>query len=189
MTNKSVAKMWTVVKKVKRETSLDKTCRYNPILFGEPSDWASQVKAVEQELQIESTDATFQNMTSTNLEAAAEMFIYLNMCPGQIGKILPTNEIQKRYQSWFRLYDDLFKNKSPDVIILTLNRLLTQTDQKHKIIKRNKVLFKTVASRLNLKYRNIQSLLLYGSKTSDSNEDFQSMKQFLNTEGRYVFVM
>ena len=143
MTNKSVAKMWTVVKKVKRETSPDKQCcSVNLILFGEPSDWASQVKAVEQELQIESTDATFQNMTSTNLEAAAEMFIYLNMCPGQV-KALPRTAIHQRYQSWFRLYDELFKNKSPDVIILTLNRLLTQTDHKHKIIKRNKVLFKT----------------------------------------------
>ena len=179
--------MWKVVKKVKRETSGDKQCSiFNPILFEELSDWASQVKAVEQELQIESTEATFQNMTSADLEAAAEMFIYLNMCPDK-KDVIPNTAIQQRYQSWFRLYDDLFKNESPDMIILTLNRLLTQTEHKHKIIKRNKVLFKMVASRLNLKYGNIQSLLPYGPKTS--MEDYHNTNDFLNTEGRYVLVM
>ena len=109
--------MWKVVKKVKRETSGDKQCSiFNPILFEELSDWASQVKAVEQELQIESTEATFQNMTSADLEAAAEMFIYLTSCPG-------TDFWEQWFKTWTTFYNELFMTKSANYIISSLNRL------------------------------------------------------------------
>ena len=62
LTPQSVDKIWKVVKRVKRKTSLDKHCGSNPILFQEHSDWASRVTAVEQELQIVSTEETSQNI-------------------------------------------------------------------------------------------------------------------------------
>ena len=70
-----------------------------------------QVKAVEQELQLESSDQVIETMTNEELKSAAEMFIYLIMCPEAI---VP----------WFTYYNDLFLTKTVDQIILSLNRIM-----------------------------------------------------------------
>ena len=52
-----------------------------------------------------------QNFSSEQFKTAAEMFIYLNLCP-------------KFMLDWLKLYVDLLQNGSPDVIIQTLNRIM-----------------------------------------------------------------
>ena len=53
-------------------------------------------------------------MTNKELKTAAEMFLYLNMCPPTI-------------KPWLVFYKELFQTQSPDQIILTLNRLMKGT--------------------------------------------------------------
>ena len=80
LSNISVDKILSVVKAVKSETYIDLSCYTN--LLSEESKLL-QVKKVEEKLQQESSDQIIKNMTSEDLKTAAEMFIYLNMCPGQ----------------------------------------------------------------------------------------------------------
>ena len=51
------------------------------------------------------------NFTNEYLETAAKMFIYWNLCP-------------KFMLDWAQLFKDLLQNASPDIIVLTLNRIM-----------------------------------------------------------------
>ena len=120
----TVDKLWSVVKKLKRETPLDKTCNLpNNDLYGYV-DISSQVSVFGNQLGIKSSELRFENMTRKDLTTAAEMFIFLTMCPGVYNKELPAGGLKRRFIAWFTFYEDLLKNQSPDKILLTLNLLL-----------------------------------------------------------------
>ena len=51
------------------------------------------------------------NFTNEYLETGAKMFIYWNLCP-------------KFMLDWAQFYKDLLQNASPDIIVLTLNRIM-----------------------------------------------------------------
>ena len=110
----NVSNIQTVVKTVKSRASLD--CE-NTMLTNE--GMLSLLKEVEQILQIESSEQMNETLTNEELRPAAEMFVYLSMCPNAI-------------KPWLLFYKDLFQTKSPDHIILTLNRIMkgprTQTN-------------------------------------------------------------
>ena len=98
------------MKTVKSESPLDLSCDvYMSVLVGDIM--LSQVKAVEQELQIESSAKINETYTNEELKMAGEMFLYLTMCPESI-------------KPWLVFYKDLFQTQSPDQIILTLNRIM-----------------------------------------------------------------
>ena len=94
---------------VKSETSLEWDCFKDDTLLGGDA-MLSQVKAVEQMLQIKSSEQNNEALKNEELQTAAEKFLYLTMCPNTI-------------KSWLLFYKDLFQTQSPDQIILTLNRL------------------------------------------------------------------
>ena len=71
----------------------------------------SQVKAVEQMLHFESSEQINATFTKEDLQTAAELFLYLDMCPDTM-------------KPWILFYKDTFLNQSPDQIILSLNRLI-----------------------------------------------------------------
>ena len=112
LTNRSVDNVLNIVKTIKLETSIDLTCEIYNIL--KISGRLSQVKVVEQKLQIESSEQIIEALTNDELKTAAELFVYLNMCPGTI-------------KPWIKFYKDLFQTQSPNQIILTLNRLIKGT--------------------------------------------------------------
>ena len=97
-----------MVKTLKSETSLDLSCNYKPTLIDDVK--LSKVMAVEHMLQIQSSDQINETLTNEELQIAAEMFLYLTVCPDTI-------------KPWIVFYRDLFQTQSPDQIILTLNRL------------------------------------------------------------------
>ena len=112
----------SAVKSVKSETSLDWDCfRDDTLLEGDAM--LSQVKAVEQMLQIKLSEQNNEALKNEELQTAAEKFLYLTMCPNTI-------------KSWLVFYKDLFQTQFPDQIILTLNRLMkgprTQTNKYFK---------------------------------------------------------
>ena len=71
----------------------------------------SMLKAVEQMLQIESSEQINKTLTNENLQSAGEMFLHLFMCP-------------YTEKPWLLFYKELFQTQSPDQIILTLNRIM-----------------------------------------------------------------
>ena len=104
-----------------------------------------QVEAVEQQLNMIKSTEILQNITDSSLKVAGEMFLFINSCPYDL-------------QYWFKFYADLFKNKSPDIITLTLNRMLKRGNQRNKRLKTIvKKLFTRVTSLLSLKYEEIQN--------------------------------
>ena len=113
----SVDNIQNVVKTARAGTSLDQRCEKNMLTGDGP---LYQVKAVEQMLQIESSEQINDTLTREELRTAGEMFLYLNLCPDKM-------------KPWIVFYKDLFQTQSPDQIILTLNRLMkgsrTQTNE------------------------------------------------------------
>ena len=81
----------------------------------------SQVAAVEHQLEFQSSEVRYDNITTDDLEVAAKIFIYLKNCPGD-------DDSRKWFQSWSNFYKDLFKTQTADQIILTLNRMMKTQD-------------------------------------------------------------
>ena len=98
------------VRHIKLQKSLDISCQGN---YGFNLE-SGVVDTAEEQLKTNSSDERFNNMTAEDLKTAAEMFIYLNMCPEAI-------------KPWIVFYKEIFENESPDQIILTLNRMMKGT--------------------------------------------------------------
>ena len=106
----------------------------------------SQVATIEQQLEVQSSDIKFENITLENLKHAAEMFIYLktkNPC---------TDSLKEWLNVWATIYSDIFESHSPQEIILTLNRMMKSNQTTSNEGKVETVLEKT-ASFLSLNGR------------------------------------
>ena len=161
----SVENIWHAVRKVKLETANDKDCLWG--LYSESDDVTDQVKAVEEALNFESSESTFDTLTPEDLKIAADMFIYLNLCPS-------SESVQIWLRTMSTFFDDLFKKKPANEIILTLNRMMkTKYDTDGNIFAQK--IFKRTSSLLALKYEEIQSLLP-GGGTNTSVGSSQAIK-------------
>ena len=133
----SVDEIWDAVKKIKQDTSIHTDCSQvssTNVMYG-PNFVLPQVKAVEQILNMVSSELILENITTEDLKNGAEMFVYLNYCPGNL-------------KSWFVFYKDLFQNQSPAQIMLTLNRMMkVATTPRNKFFKNlaHKLLEKTTS--------------------------------------------
>ena len=164
-----------VVKKVKSENSLDTSCDASKITMLTDESIVSHVKAVEQKLEIESSEQIDETMTNDNLKAAAEMFIYLISCP-----------YSSWFKSWSSFYKDLFLSKPPDQIILTLNRMMkSETPQENNDKLRSEKLLQRITSQLSLKFDEIRSLLQH---TKFGNISFEHL-MILNGAIHVIFTM
>ena len=124
---------------IKSETSIDLYCNSADTLL-EDEIKMSQVEAVEQKLQIESSEEKLETFTKEELQTAAELFLYLNSCP----------DIWFRF--WSNFYTELFLTESTDQIILTLNRMMKSMDTQIKDgnIRAEKLL-KRISTKLSLR--------------------------------------
>ena len=132
--------LWNTLKKIKGQyVSTD--CSQ-----GLYSNVESQVNALDEHLQFNSSDKIMDNMTDSQLRLAGEMFLYLNSCSWLL-------------KPWFSFYADLFQKQSLDVIILTLNRILKNENVLNKNLKDiAKTLFRRINSIFSLKYKEIQNI-------------------------------
>ena len=137
-------KIWKVVKDIRSKTMFLRVCNsmQSKVLFTE-TDIQLNMRAFEEKIQINSTDVS-ENMTDNQLKEAAQMFIYLNFCPDSLNP-------------WFLFYKELFKNKSTNVIALTLNRILKGniSDETDNLKKIAKTLLNELTSLLSLQYQYI----------------------------------
>ena len=107
-----VDKVWSAVKSVRLETPTSQfRCGENHVL----NNQVSQVAAVEKRLKMKPSDLMLHNITRTEMIRAAEIFFYLAVCPGT-------------FNAWIQFYKDLFKNQSLSQILLTLNRIMKDTE-------------------------------------------------------------
>ena len=146
--------LWTELKKVKlvRKNSLFEY--FCPASKGYYDDQTilELVAEFEKQLNVTSTDLSFTNITSEDLLMAAEMFIYLIICPR-----LET-DTENWYGSWFKFNKDLLETESLGTIILTLNRLMKTTSNPQREI--GQKLFDKITTLLSLNYKQMKSMLL-----------------------------
>ena len=174
MTNASVVKVWDVVRRVKSNPSLlENSCGIRTGVYSSDQNVLSLALAVGYQLEAELSYDIFENISSENLETAAEMFFYLYACP--------TDFINK----FMVFYDDLFRTQTPYQMILTLNRMIRIKSTGNNVGKAwNEKLFKKAASLFDMKYEDIQSLL--PRNQSFINEHVES-QNILSAKGMFHF--
>ena len=147
MSNSSIDKIWNVIRIIKSKVSFDLRCTNYGLYFCYDccNDIKPQVDALQIALKTNATDIRLETTTKEFLKTASEMFLYLNSC-------------SKSLNPWFLYYMDLFKNQSPDQIILTLNRIM-KTNKNQKMMSITKKLFNKLNSVLSLKYQDIENLI------------------------------
>ena len=103
----NVEDIWRIVKKIK-PTSLMMECKSTKRLY----HWnqKSLITDIQKLLQVEESMITKEKLTVEDLESSAKMFIYLITCSDDL-------------RSLFAFYKNMFL-KSPDLILLTLNRIM-----------------------------------------------------------------
>ena len=130
------------------------------------SETKSQVRKVEDLLNLEPSHYPIDNIPEETLDKAARMFIYLNPCLDSI-------------KHWITFYKDLFQNKPPDYILLTLNRILKTINAQDDLADITKLIFTKTASIFSLKYKEIRNM------TNDINVLFNRIENNPKTlEGR-----
>ena len=115
--------------------------------------YTNKVTAIEDELGIKTSRNIFNDILPKTLTNAAEMFLYLYICPH-----FPNTESVVWFQRWSGFYNELFKTSATDHILLTLNRMLKQEVVGNTQGKVESVL-KTTATLLLLKFEQIRSIL------------------------------
>ena len=140
--------------KIKLGKSLEKSCSLCLSLY-DSDTVESFVKELEQLLDIEPSEVLLEFEDKNTFKKIAESFLYLASYP-------------KSLKPWFLFYEDLFK-KSPDVILLTLNRIMKARNdpdkQSLKQIAQN--LFKRFASTLGLQYKDFRNINLKSKSEGD----------------------
>ena len=111
----------------------------------------SNIRAVEFKLKFVSSDLVFQNITDKKLAIAADMFLYLNSCTFEL-------------MSLVQFFNDLFMNQNPDLIILTLNRILKikESPATKGLIRVVQALLKNVTKLFSRKYQRIENMTWEG---------------------------
>ena len=154
--------MWSVVRKIKAESSVDENCGVNGLY---EDMILKQLKMVEHELQYNSSDEILEDITASDLKISAEMYIFLNICPH--------GDYATWFKTWYSFYTDLFKTQSPDEIILTLNRMtkINAAQTKDGNVMMAEKLLKEATSLMTLKYQEIKSLLPEAQRRNSQSQD------------------
>ena len=161
ITNTSIPTIWKVVKKIKVHLKWDQSCRSDGLYNGKDEN----IKTLEKELGIVSSQTVFQNLTKSKLKAAAEMYIYLNTCPYSKAYY---GANKAWFRSWYNFYKDLFSTQPVDIIILTLNRIMNSKLSQYKDTQEwNERLFNGSSKILSLKYQAIQNMFPGKTETFD----------------------
>ena len=93
------------------------------------------------------------NISNEFLQTASEMFIYLHLCP-------------KFTFKWNNLYIDLLLNATPDIIVLTLNKLMVigSRNGDKNVVDTAKTVLMDIATTLSLNFQTMNPLAKNTSK-------------------------
>ena len=76
----------------------------------EDSETLALVDRFEKQMKVTSSQLNLEGFTTEDWKTAGDLFILLNICPNNL-------------HNWFVFYQDLFQTETPDMILLTLNRM------------------------------------------------------------------
>ena len=76
----------------------------------EDSETLALVDRFEKQMKVTSSQLNLEGFTTEDWKTAGHLFILLSICPSAL-------------HNWFVFYQDLFQTQSPDMILLTLNRM------------------------------------------------------------------
>ena len=157
-----------MVRRVEDKIDFDTSCNKDGLYY--PSEITSLVRDVENRLQIkkydkEKLEKILDEMTDSKINTASEMFFFLNSCSEEI-------------RPWQSFYTDLFQNKSPSKIILTLNRILKRETNEETEDFRNiaRILLMKMASKISLKYEEILNLMLMNFDDTEKNKKIREIE-------------
>ena len=158
MSGVKFSEIWQYIKKIKYEFIVDNAfvlsttpCFRNDssILFSD--DFIeSKLELIKSHFNINETLKSDSDISNETIEAAGEMFIYLNLCP-------------KYMWRWTNFYVDMLLNSPPDVLVQTLNRIMYTGK-----IKEDKSIF-NLTKKVFLKVLDSFNLLIPYNKLSRGN--------------------
>ena len=181
LTNSSLETIWGVVKKIKLESSIRMEYVSCSGDFLYDNSEPGLLERLERKLKVNSSNLRFENITAADLKTAAEMFVYLFMCPGDV-------EALKWFNAWTNFNNFLYKTQSPAQIIMSLNRLMKR-NVKQEMEGNNtgvKQLFIKTLNTLSLQYKTIHSMLPRSIENPSSGTR-QKIITTLKTEGVISF--
>ena len=115
-------KLWKTIKEIRKEYFFDflsSTKCYDQDIFVEESATERFLQTIKEKLNTSSEEENINpNIKTETLEKAAEMFIYLNMCPRSLF-------------TWKFFMTELFLKTTPKLMILTMNRLLKSAQKQN----------------------------------------------------------
>ena len=133
--------IWKIVKDEKKlyvAENLYSPCHINLIY---PYSIKNSMKNVAEKLELNITATPYENVTDDILNTAVEMYTYLILCPPKI----------------LQLYQNLFKDSSPNQILLALSSIIKATQNADK--ESTKEIFTKVMEKLKLfNYQYFQKL-------------------------------
>ena len=138
--------MWTILRKLKLGIPAQKC--YGDYKVYSPDQIRLNVAAVEEQLGGTADENIYDvNDNEETLKIAADLFFYLNSCSNDL-------------EPWILFYRELFLYKSPNQIILTLNRILkvreSPENQDLKIVAQK--LFKRISIMFSLQYPTLKDI-------------------------------
>ena len=144
-------KIWSIIRR-KAPFLFHKTCNVpdngpnGEGLYNE-NDAFQNVLDLERQLKVESSNEILENISKEHLHQGAKSFLYLNLCSNLL-------------RPWYEFYVDLFKNKSPSQIVVTMNRILKGSNKAKNLPLETiaKRLFGRISSVLALKYQTIKNM-------------------------------
>ena len=173
MKSENLDKIWSVVRNLKYNPEAEGFLCADNGLYKDKNIITDQVTEIEQKLNIQSSNQRYENMTAKSLEHAAEMLIYLAVCPGS-------------FSPWLKFYSKTYRYSifnlqfAPQEIMLTLNRIMkaTKTPNNHNLAIKliSQKILKKMVSMLSLKFVEIQSGKIqssFGNKTTLKSLDKQ----------------
>ena len=154
--------VWPVLRKIKLTIPFD----INPVypIMHSGNQIKKNIDAIEDHLNMKSTEDIYVNRTNEDLKPAASMFLYLN-CRSYL------------LRSWFSFFTNLFQDKSPYQIVLTLNKILkvdlTSNNKEFKNIARK--LFQKTSNLLSLKHKQIKKMIHGFENSLWKSKDFNKI--------------
>ena len=184
--------IWNILKNIKLSLAFDIRCSgtsYDGPIYFDLSTMKPVIEMVESQLQIEYPNKVvfveetgvinidqyyipkiFSNMTDSKLNTAAKMYFYTLSCPGTL-------------MPWFKFYSDLFQNKPPNQIVLTLNRILKgeKTAENKSLKNIAEKLFNVIATNSSFKYKDIKRMI-----QRDENSSSTNVEELFKLEGKLL---
>ena len=163
--------IWSILKSIKTKyfllSNVADVCQARDT-FQSNDQINENIDLLQDQLRINRTPEDLSlNDSKGALNSIGEMFIYLNYC-------------SKDMDPWVLLSKDLFLKQSPDLIILTLNRIIKMFEKQKKDISFATKIMEKITSVLSLNYQHIDDVLKMRNQDNIVTHDLKLLQTSSN---------